>query len=290
MELKRAIEQRFFRVATAVAERITAYENAQAVQRLLYLQYRGGHERENDLSFQESGFRCFSQCDEDGLLLYLAARAGIAGGKAVELGFSYPIGSNITNLIVNHGWQGLGIEGDSNAVNRSELWFSRHRSTMFNPPKIIQAWLAQDSASGILVSNGFGDVDVLSIDVDGIDYWIWEKLECRPKIVVVEFNPLWEAGTALTVPASEAFTSGARRVPGYFGASLQAMADLGRRKGYSLVGTNALGFNAFFIVDELQARLLLDTPSIDAELEKPLARRQREMFLPSASHLPWVSV
>ena len=214
----------------------------------------------------------------------------MADGKAVELGFSYPIGSNITNLIVNHGWQGLGVEGDTNAVHRSELWFSRHRSTMFSPPKLIQAWLAEDTASGILASSGFGDADLLSIDVDGIDYWIWEKLEFRPQIVVVEFNPLWEAGTALTVPASEAFTSGARRVPGYFGASLQAMADLGRRKGYTLVGTNALGFNAFFIADELQARLLLDTPSIEVELAKPLAQRQREMFLRSASHLRWVSV
>ena len=122
------------------------------------------------------------------------------------------MGANTTNLIVNWGWQGLGIEGNEADVREANLWFSRNRSTMFDSPRIISEWLSPANLTGILTRESFGeDVDLVSIDVDGIDYWLWEALPTHPRIVVVEYNPIWEADQSVTVPATDDLCTTATR-------------------------------------------------------------------------------
>ena len=91
-------------------------------------------------------------------------------------------------------------------------------------------------------------LDVLSIDVDGSDYWIWEALQTyRPRIVVIEYNSALPADTRLAQPRDHGEWDGTD----YQGASLGAMVSLGALKGYRLVHTETSGVNAFFVRDEL---------------------------------------
>jgi hypothetical protein len=93
--------------------------------------------------------------------------------------------------------------------------------------------------------HGFaGEVDVLSLDLDGVDFWIWEALKClQPRVVVVEYHAGWWAEDALSVPYADDF----RREGRHRGASLAAFVGLARRKGYRLVGTEGRQLNAFFV-------------------------------------------
>jgi hypothetical protein len=107
-----------------------------------------------------------------------------------------------------------------------------------------------------------GDVGVLSIDVDGNDYWIWDAITVvSPRIVVIEFNSTFGCVFPVSVPYREDFdcaTAHYSRL--YFGASLPALVDLGQRKGYRFVGCESHGANAFFVREDVAGSV----PAADA--------------------------
>jgi hypothetical protein len=104
---------------------------------------------------------------------------------------------------------------------------------------------------------------LLSIDIDGNDYWTWEAITVvNPTIVVIEYNARFGASRSVTVPYRADFVrSRAHYSMIYYGASLTALWALGRRKGYSLVGCNSAGNNAFFVRQDLLGDLRGRTPS-----------------------------
>jgi hypothetical protein len=203
--------------------------------------------------FEETGFRIYSQMEEDGLLLYLFSLLGMGGRRCIEVAFGTPIGANTTNLICNWGWQGLLIEGDPAKAAASDAWFRSHPDTGIRPPTLISRWVESGTLDEICLSHGFtGDVDLLSIDMDGIDYWVWKRLvAARPRVVVVEVANVWGPDESFTVPDDARFTSKRELDFGFLGASLAAFAKLGREKGYRLVGVNRHGINAFFVRDDV---------------------------------------
>lgn len=93
------------------------------------------------------------------------------------------------------------------------------------------------------------DFDVLSIDVDGIDFYLWQKISTlyRPRLVIIEYNASHSAGEDRVVPYDPNFSWD---YTNYFGASISALHNLGRRLGYSLVYAESVGVNLFFILDE----------------------------------------
>jgi hypothetical protein len=104
--------------------------------------------------------------------------------------------------------------------------------------------------SSIIYNNKFsGDIGILSIDVDGNDYWIWESIDSMtPAIVIIEFNSVFGRTFSVTIPYSPNFN----RTEAYYsnlygGCSLKALFMLGERKGYSFIGCNSSGNNAYFI-------------------------------------------
>ena len=102
-----------------------------------------------------------------------------------------------------------------------------------------------------------GDIGLLSIDVDGNDYWLWEAIDTvSPRIVVCEFNSTFGPEHLITVPYSSEFSHvEAHHSCLYFGASLPALVELGRQKGYRFVGCESHGANAFFVREDVAGSL-----------------------------------
>jgi hypothetical protein len=272
---------------------LTAY--TQAAQRALWQQYQLRKALNIPLpQFSEVGFRVYSRFDEDGILLFLFAVLGLTNKVCVELAFGSPHGANTTNLICNWGWRGLLIEGEESLAEQARTFFANQPDTLPFPPMIVQAWVDSENVNAVLRDNGIeGEIDLFSLDMDGIDYWVWKRLEVvRPRVVVVECSGLWPPDRAVTVPELPRFSSSRPVDPYYQGASLAAFTKLGRAKGYRLVGVHRQGFNAFFVRDDVSADVLHETTpeKVWDSPEMGYIRRYREEMFPTGLPGQWVDV
>jgi hypothetical protein len=116
----------------------------------------------------------------------------------------------------------------------------------------VHAWVTRDNINALVTSHGVGgEVDLFSLDLDGVDYWIWEAMSaCAPRVVILEYNSMFGPERAVTVPYDEAFQR-SRHHAMYYGASLAAWVKLAARKGYRLVAVEPAGINAFFLRNDL---------------------------------------
>ncbi len=197
-------------------------------------------------SWRDVEFRSFSQNGEDGILLYLFSRIGMESRHCVEIGCGSGIECNTANLILNHGFKGLMIDAREKRIALGRRFFAKCRDGPRPIPQLVHAWVTRGGIEDILRERGFkGPIDLLSIDLDGVDYWIWETLACvEPRVVVIEYNSSFAPDQAVTVAYADDFRGG-----NDLGASLGALVKLGRRKGYRLVGCNSGRVNAFFVHD-----------------------------------------
>src|SRR5207245_1991562 len=151
-------------------------------------------------SFREAEFRAYSQFGEDGILLLLFAAAGAGGRRAVELCAGDGIECNAANLVVNHGWEALLVDGDPAHVARGAAFYRECDDTFLMPPRLVHSWVTAENVNGLIESHGFGGaIDLLSLDMDGVDYWVWKALTvASPRVVVLEYNNLWGPDEART--------------------------------------------------------------------------------------------
>lgn len=242
----------------------------------------------------EVGFRVSSDTDEDGILLYLFAVLGTTDRRFVDIGASSPWGSNTANLIRHHGWTGLLVEADPRTVAATSRAYA-HDPDVRYPPRVAHAFVTVENVNGLLREHGMtGEIDLLSIDIDGMDYWVWEAVEAvTPRVVVIEFQDILGPDRAVTVPYSPGFVRAAHAVNAatndYVGASLAAMVKLGRRKGYRLVGANSMGFNAFFVRDDVVGELLPEVEPKDC-LTHPWNAYGEQVRYPRVAGMEWVEV
>ena len=195
----------------------------------------------------DTGFSVFSQFEEDGILLYLFAVLGTSNRVFVDIGSGDGINSNCANLAIKLGWHGLFIDGNENNIQKGRAYYSQHRDTWAYPPKFVQAMVQRENINEIIANAGFqGEVDLLSIDIDGNDYWIWDALTViSPRVVIVETHVEFGLNN-IVVPYDKDYVYPGRH-PVYHGASPVAMAKLARTKGYRLVGANNYGFNTIYV-------------------------------------------
>jgi hypothetical protein len=175
-----------------------------------------------------------SQGGEDGVLAELFARLGTTNRNYVEFGCGDGLQCNTTQLR-RAGWTGLLMDGVAAPAADDAV--------------IHAAWITAANINPLLDQHGVpAEPDLLSIDVDGNDYWIWRAITRRPRVVVAEYNANLPADRALTMPYDPQ-----HRWDGsdFYGASLLALAQLGRTKGYTLVYCTQAGVNAFFVRDDL---------------------------------------
>ena len=207
-------------------------------------------------------FKVFSQFGEDGILQYLINRCAVTEDLRtfVEFGVGDYEESNTRFLLMNNNWRGLVIDGsDSNTAHiRRQSWYWRHDLTA------VQAFVDAENIDALISGNGFtGAIGILSIDIDGNDYWVWQAIKSvRPVIVVAEYNSLFGATHAVTIPYDKSFVrSRAHYSNLYWGASLAALDCLARSKGYVCVGSNSAGNNVFFVRQDFAGMLRAVSPA-----------------------------
>jgi hypothetical protein len=200
----------------------------------------------NATSIADAEFGVFSQWGEDGIVQWLIRLVPIEKRVFVEFGVQDYSESNTRFLLVNNNWSGLVIDGSASNIERIQRDDIYWRYNL----NAVCAFVTRENINSLLAAGGIsGDIGLLSIDVDGNDYWIWENINCiSPRIVVVEYNARFGNQRTVAVPYDPNFMRGAAHYSMiYYGASLAALAFLAEKKGYVLVGCNSAGNNAFFV-------------------------------------------
>jgi len=210
-------------------------------------------------------FKIFSQNGEDGILLWLISKIGTSSKTFVEFGIGSGRECNTANLILNFGWRGLMMDGSAINVENARMFFKYLMPyDEYAKLDIRREFITRENINDLIRSSAVTEnADILSIDIDGNDYWIWEAITCiAPRIVVMEYNSAFGPVRSLTTPYKPDFNTYAEdRLGLYHGASLTALITLGKKKGYTFVGCDAFGANAFFVKDELAG----DLPRISAK-------------------------
>jgi hypothetical protein len=199
-------------------------------------------------------FVLHSQNEEDGITLALLDMTGVVGRRFVEIGCGAK-GGNSAILAFEFGWSGVMI--DANPVHLEGL---RRQLLPNRAVSLACATVSSRNVNTVLREHGVsGEIDLLSIDVDSCDYWVFDALDaCTPRVVVIEYNALFGPDRAVTLPDQPLPVS----IPkGYFGASLAALEKVARRKGYRLVVCEPSGMNAFFVRNDLAPELPGLTPA-----------------------------
>ncbi len=207
----------------------------------------------------DAEFRVFSQWGEDGIIQFLIQRVPIEREVFVEIGVQDYRESNTRFLLEHDDWRGLIVDADAahlDFLEERELGW-RH---WIDP---VSAFVDPDNVNELIAGAGIeGDIGLLSIDIDGNDYWVLEAIEVvTPRILVAEYNSVFGPAAEITVPYDPVFDrEKAHSSWLYFGASIGALARLAERKGYSLVGSNRAGGNAFFVRDDVRGDLPMIRP------------------------------
>lgn len=200
-------------------------------------------------TIQDAEFKVFSQWGEDGIIQYLINKIDIQNKTFVEFGCGNYIESNTRFLLFNNNWSGLIMDGSKKYIdyikNDENYW--KYDITA------KQAFISPQNINQLIGDAGFKEeIGLLSIDIDGNDYWVWEAINViNPAIVIIEYNSLFGYERAITIPYDENFDRMNAHYSGlYHGASLSALCHLGNKKGYSFIGTCSNGVNAFFIKND----------------------------------------
>lgn len=242
--------------------------------------------------FRSTGFSVFSQHEEDGLLLYIFALVGTETRTAIELCAGNGMECNAANLLIHHRWTGLLCDGDEHNVRQGRSFYSEQRTTRYWPPAFVHDWITRENVNELVSNAGLPrGIDLLSLDIDGMDYWVWEALDVvEPRVVVLEFNHLWGHEEAVTVPYDPHFKATFTQYGSdYAGGSLPAFVTLGKRKGYRLVGTNAYATNAFFLREDIEHPWLPEIPASTC-FDHPRARFGMRSRLPLVREKEWTRV
>ena len=194
----------------------------------------------------EVEFGVYSQWGEDGIIDWLIERLPDIPHTFIEFGVEDYQESNTRLLLKMRNWSGLVIDGSQKNIdeikNQGIYW--RHELTA------KCAFIDRDNINNLIESAGLiGEIGLLSVDIDGNDYWVWQAIEgVSPAIVVCEYNAVLGDIYPITIPYQANFQrTNADPSNLYFGASIQALISLGQSKGYTFVGTTLTGANAFFI-------------------------------------------
>jgi|TARA_B110000261_G_C13074669_1_gene353570 hypothetical protein len=209
-----------------------------------------------DLS--EVEFQVYSQWGEDGIIDWLINKFPEISKSFLEIGTENYKESNTRFLLSNNNWNGFLIEADKAAVKdiKSQRIFWKHNLRVENE------FITKDNINEIVKKiNVPKKLGLLSLDIDGVDYWILNNLSfLEPSIVVCEYNSLFGQKKSVTVPYKKNFIRSEEHYSNlYYGASIKAFIDMMKKKNYFLIGTNSAGNNAFFIEKKLwnKARKLI---------------------------------
>lgn len=204
----------------------------------------------------DAEFRVCSQWGEDGIIQYLISQIPIVNQIFIEFGVENYRESNTRFLLVNNNWSGLVMDGDARNIEqiRSMPLYWQHNL------EAKAAFITAENINSLIQESGIcGDIGILSIDIDGNDYWVWKAISeetISPRIVIIEYNSVFGKERAVTIPYTKNFKRTEAHFSNlYFGASLNALCLLAKEKGYKFVGSNSAGNNAFFVRHDIAENL-----------------------------------
>jgi hypothetical protein len=270
-----------------------AFQQLDVAQAALVAGWRALLQSGQILPFDAVGFQAYSENEEDGILLYIFTVAGTTNKTVVEISSQDGRICMASNLIIHHRWCGFLFDGDSSFVTNGRRFFGRHPATRSFPPTFEARWFDRDNINSMLTElNVPSEIDLLSLDVDGNDLYLWEALSVtRPRVLVCEFNNIVPSDRSVTIPYRPDFRW--EKLPAkhqfFRSASLLAFTRVSRTKGYRLVGWNALGYNAFFLRDDV-APGIFPTRAPDELEGNPFAMAMRKMHWKNIAQLPWVEI
>jgi hypothetical protein len=241
---------------------------------------------------KDVGFKVFSQFEEDGLLLFIFSIIGTTNKKVVEICAGDGTECMAANLIINHGWDGLLFDGNPHCVAKGIEFFKNNGTTFLCPPVFRHEWLTRENINKLISDNGFeGTIDLLSLDVDGNDYYLMEAINViQPRVIICETHNVIPGDQALTIPYKEDFfyVDGNQNEE-FRSVSLLGMKKLLFQKGYRLIGAHQYGFNAIFIQNEIGLEYFPEV-SIESVLDNSYTRSRVESVWNQVKDLPWVKI
>lgn len=198
-------------------------------------------------SLLRHGFKAFSQFDEDGILAEIFRRIGPGSRFFVEVGVEKGVECN-TNFLLQQGWRGVWFDADKDGIDFIQNRFME--KIRLGDLRVRQTFVTAENIETLLESEKTPeDFDLLSIDVDGNDYWVWKAItHYKPRVIAIEYNATWGPSANHRMPYDPQFKWDKTS---QFGASLKALEKLGTDKGYSLVACSFSGGNAFFVRSDL---------------------------------------
>ena len=206
------------------------------------------NETNKGLSFYEASL--FSQNGEDGIIRYIFSQIGFDSRYFVEFGFGAHQ-CNSLRLILHENFKGLMMDGSE---EQCRIFNLTCKAKGISDVHAANAFIDRDNLEHLIRSNNVpAEIDFLSIDVDGNDYWFWKCLQCiNPRVICIEYNSGIGSKYSWTIPYNKEFERFSAHPSGFFaGASIKALESLGEKKGYRLVGCDTTGTNAFFLRNDL---------------------------------------
>ena len=195
-------------------------------------------------------FQVFSQWGEDGIISYLVNNVDIENNFFIEFGVENYLESNTRFLLKKFNWSGLIIDSSQKNID----YIKKDKIYWQHDINALCEFISRENINKIFLENiSQKNIGLLSIDIDGNDYWVWKAITTiDPSIVVIEYNSILGSSKNYTVPYSKNFERNKAHYSNlYYGASLPALVKLGKEKGYALVTCNSAGNNAFFVKKNL---------------------------------------
>jgi hypothetical protein len=248
-------------------------------------------------SLRDVEFKVTSQFGEDGIIDWLVRAVPVKSRVFIEFGVEDYSEANTRFLLQNENWRGLVIDASPDHIRRIR------RSPVFWKFDLaaVAAFVDAETINDVFRAQGYsGHIGLLSVDIDGNDYWVWRAISAvDPDIVVCEYNARFGDVLPLSVPYVPTFSRTQSHYSNmYYGASIVALQDLASAKGYELVGTNSSGNNAFFVKRSLASNVLLRIDAVqiwpaqfrdERDRHGALTFRFRKQFSEVAGDLPLVN-
>lgn len=270
----------------------TLARRGEAIHQILSSTYRepllAAEKAADPKSITAYGFTAFSQADEDGILEEIFRRIGVTNKQFFEFGCGDGVENNSTYLLFT-GWKGLWMDGNPDFANSIGKGFKTYIDS--GALRMKSAFITRENINDLIREAQIPEeIDMVSIDIDGNDYWVWKAITCvRPQIVVAEYNSVFGPDRAVTIPYQPDFLrQQAHHSCLYFGASLPALCRLAQDKGYAFVGCNRAGNNAYFVRLDLAVPFLIVSPQrgfIDGRFRESRDRKGRMNRLSGPSRL-----
>lgn len=213
------------------------------------------------IAFKNAEFKIFSKHGGDGIIAYIFSKIGVTNRIFIEMGVEDGTECNTANLSFNFGWNGLLIDAEEKWIQSAKNLYKKQLDSFAEKIKMVTSFITAENINQTIQDAGIsGEIDLLSIDIDSNDYWIWDKIDVvNPRVVVMEYNAAFGLNSVtITYDPKFHYQETFRKHPLYFGASLSALAKLANKKGYILVTCDTHGHDAFFVRKDVAQGKFID--------------------------------